>query len=161
MNHNLQKSVKFLPENIFRRHYSTIIRTVNFKCCRVDKSSISRDSGSVMKGSSIPPKSPLTTKRPEMSHSKAAQEASKRWKGGGCLETLPLGEKHGGVCPGPSTGPRCRRQGTAGDSLCDLQEKLLLHPPPGQGPRKGQTNKRTNHPPLTNGETTFPFQQTK
>ena len=114
-----------------------------------------------MKGSSIPPKSPLTTKRPEMSHSKAAQEASKRWKGGGCLETLPLGEKHGGVCPGPSTGPRCRRQGTAGDSLCDLQEKLPLHPPPGQGPRKGQTNKRTNHPPLTNGETTFPFQQTK
>ena len=69
MNHNpMQKSVKFLPENIFRRYYSTIIRTVNFKCCRVDKSSISRDSGSVMKGNSIPPKSFLSQLKNQRCH---------------------------------------------------------------------------------------------
>lgn len=150
MNHNLQKSVKFLPENIFRRHYSTIIRTVNFKCCHVDKSSISRDSGSVMKGSSIPPKSPLTTKRPEMSHSKAAQEVSKTWKEEGCLETLPLGEKHGGVRPGPSTGPGVAARAQL-ETVCGTPKKSFSstqHPAKDQekgGPTKGPS---TLHLPM-------------
>lgn len=57
--------------------------------------------------------------------------------------------------------PLCHRQGTAGDSSRDFQERPLLHPTPSHGPRKGWTNKRINHPPTTNGETIFPFQETK
>lgn len=84
-----------------------------------------------------------------------------RWKEGGCLETLPLEEKHGGVCPGPSAGPPVLQAGHGRRQPVGPPRKLFLHPTPGQGPRKGRTNKRTNHPPITNGGTTFPFQQTK
>lgn len=50
------------------RYYSTIIRTVNFKCCCVNESSILRDFGSVMKGSSIPPKSFLSQLKNQKCH---------------------------------------------------------------------------------------------
>lgn len=120
----MQKSVKFLPENIFRRYYSTIIRTVNFKCCRVDKSSISRDSGSVMKGSSIPPKSFLSQPKNQRCHTHSSIASVPTVERRRLPRDLAPGGKTWRCVPGAFCWPRCRRQGTAGDSLWDLQESF-------------------------------------
>ena len=137
----MQKSVKFLPENIFRRYYSTIIRTVNFKCCRVDKSSISRDSGSVMKGSSIPPKSFLSQLKNQRCHTQSSIASVPTVERRRLPRDLAPGGKTRRCVPGAFCWPRCRRQGTAGDSLWDLQESFSSTQHPAKDQEKGGPTK--------------------
>ena len=137
----MQKSVKFWPENIFRRYYSTIIRTVNFKCCRVDKSSISRDSGSVMKGSSIPPKSFLSQLKNQRCHTQSSIASVPTVERRRLPRDLAPGGKTRRCVPGAFCWPRCRRQGTAGDSLWDLQESFSSTQHPAKDQEKGGPTK--------------------